>query len=60
MKNNMNYMNYSQQYPNFSPNIISKTQPYSFYNQNYQSQSSNKISYNPNNNPNLISNQNFY
>ena len=50
-----NKTNYNQLYQNFSPKIQYKTQPFSFYNQNNQSQSSNnKISYNPN----LISNQN--
>ena len=51
-----NKTNYNQLYNNFSPKIYSKTQPFSFFNQNNQSQSSNnKISYNPN----IISNQNF-
>ena len=54
MNNNTNYY-YNQLNQNFSPKIYSKTNPYSFYNPNYQSQSSNnKISYNPN----LMSNQN--
>ena len=57
-----NYTNFNQQYQNFSPNIHSKTQPYSFYNKINQSQSSNKISQNPNliSNQNYGSNQNFY
>ena len=54
MKNNTNYY-YNQLNQNFSPKIYSKTNPYSFYNPNNQSQSSNnKISYNPN----IMSNQN--
>ena len=54
MNNNTNYY-YNQLNQNFSPKIYSKTNPYSFYNPNNQSQSSNnKISYNPN----LMSNQN--
>ena len=52
MNNNTNYNLLSQK---FSPKIYSKTQPFSFYNPNNQSQSSNnKISYNPN----IMSNQN--
>ena len=52
-----NKTNYNQLYQNFSPKIQYKTQPFSFYNQNNQSQSSNnKISYNPN----LMSNQNYF
>ena len=54
---NNNKTNYNQLYQNFSPKIQYKTQPFSFYNQNNQSQSSNnKISYNPN----IISNQNNF
>ena len=52
MNNNTNYNLLNQK---FSPKIYSKTQPFSFYNPNNQSQSfNNKISYNPN----IISNQN--
>ena len=52
MNNNTNYNLLSQK---FSPKLYSKTQPFSFYNPNNQSQSSNnKISYNQN----IMSNQN--